>query len=264
MSGTDARRHVGPGEAVRHCAVLCGRGLRKIRRNPEHLVDVTVQPVLFLVMFGFLFGGAIAGDTTSYLRNLVPGLLVPTVLLASMSAGVGLNIDVDQGVFDRFRSMPIARAAPLVGGVLADVVRYLLAFGTVLAVGTAMGFRVHTGLFATLAAAGLLVAAGLCFCWVTVYIGMVVRRPDSVQGVAIALFMPFVFASNVFVPSASMPGWLRAWSGVNPVSLLADVMRGLLAGGPVAGPLAGGLVWMVVAVLVFFPLAMRAYRKRAG
>jgi oleandomycin transport system permease protein len=241
--------------------VLCGRGVRKIRRNPEYLVDVTVQPVLFLVMFGYLFGGAIAGNQDTYLQNLVPGLMIPTVLLASMAAGSGLNNDLDTGVFDRLRSLPIPRSAPLVGAVLADVVRYLIAYVVLLAVGAAMGFRIGGGPVEVFAAAGLLVLTGLCFCWLTVYIGMIAHRADSVQGIAVAVYMPFIFASNVFVPSHTMPGWLRAWSDINPVSLLTDVVRGLLNNHPIES-LAGGMAWLAGVALVFFPLAMRAYRKR--
>ncbi|MEV4313953.1 ABC transporter permease [Actinocrispum sp. NPDC049592] len=242
--------------------MLCGRGVRRIRRNPAYLVDVTVQPVLFLVMFVYLFGGAIAGDRGTYLRDLVPGLMVPTAVLASIAVGAGLSTDVTTGVFDRFRSMPIPRSAPLTGAVLADVVRYLIAFVVLLTAGVLMGFRVRTGPLEVLAAAGLLVLAGLCFCWVSVYIGMVARRAASVQGVAVAVFMPFVFGSNVFVAGDTMPGWLRSWSAINPVSLLADVERGLLNGG--TGPLAAALAWLAGVGLVFFPLAMRAYRRRSG
>jgi oleandomycin transport system permease protein len=252
----------GPVSALRDGCVLAGRGVRKIRRNPEHLVDVTVQPVLFLVMFGYLFGGAIAGSTDAYLANLVPGLMVPSVLMATLSAGVGLNTDAGSGVFDRFRSMPIARSAPLIGVVLAGAVRYLIAVGVVLAVGTALGFRVRTGPAEALAAVALLVAAGLCFCWVTVFLGMVLRHPDGVQGTAVALFMPLVFASSVFVPDATMPHWLRAWSAVNPVSLLAEVVRGLLNGHPVLAPLIGALAWLAALLAVFFPLAIGAYHRR--
>jgi oleandomycin transport system permease protein len=252
----------GPVSALRDGCVLAGRGVRKIRRNPEHLVDVTVQPVLFLVMFGYLFGGAIAGSTDAYLANLVPGLMVPSVLMATLSAGVGLNTDAGSGVFDRFRSMPIARSAPLIGVVLAGAVRYLIAVGVVLAVGTALGFRVRTGPAEVLAAVALLVAAGLCFCWVTVFLGMVLRHPDGVQGTAVALFMPLVFASSVFVPDATMPHWLRAWSAVNPVSLLAEVVRGLLNGLPVLAPLIGALAWLAALLAVFFPLAIGAYHRR--
>ncbi|MGW3965147.1 ABC transporter permease [Amycolatopsis sp. NPDC005003] len=251
-------------EAVRHGLVLAGRGVLKIRRNPGHLVDVTVQPLLFLVMFGFLFGGAIAGSPGAYLRDFVPGLMVPTVLMATLSAGVGLNTDAGSGVFDRFRSMPIARSAPLTGAVLAGAVRYAVAVAVLLAAGTVLGYRVRTGVPEVLAATAVLVAAGLCFCWITVFLGMVLRDRDAVQGTAVALFLPLVFASSVFVPAATMPGWLRAWSGVNPVSLLADAVRGLLSGGPVAGPLAGALAWSAGVLLVFFPLAIRAYHRRVG
>jgi len=255
---------VAPTEAVRHGLILAGRGVRKLRRNPEHLVDVTVQPLLFLVMFGFLFGGAIAGSPGAYLRDLVPGLMVPSVLMATLSAGVGLNSDAGSGVFDRFRSMPIARSAPLTGVVLAGAVRYVVAIAVLLAAGAAFGYRVGTGPVAVLAAAAILVVAGLCFCWITVFLGMVLRDRDAVQGTAVALFMPMVFASNVFVPEATMPGWLRAFSGVNPVSLLAGTVRGLLNGGAVAVPLAGALAWSAGVLGVFFPLAIRAYHRRVG
>ncbi|QFU91732.1 ABC transporter permease [Amycolatopsis sp. YIM 10] len=254
---------VRPAGAARHWLVLGRRRLLKIAHNPENLVDVTVQPVLFLVMFGLLFGGAISGGTQAYLQVLVPGLLAPSVVLASMSAGAGLNADVRTGVFDRFRSLPIARAAPLAGTVLADVVRYLLAFAVLLVTGVVMGFRVQTGPLAVLAAAGLLVLTGFCFCWIAVFIGMLSRGPESVPGVVTALYLPLVFGSNVFVPDASLPDWLRAWSGLNPVSLLANTLRGLLTGGPVLSPLLGTLAWLTGIVAVFFPLAMRAYRRRA-
>ncbi|HEY3466114.1 MAG TPA: ABC transporter permease [Amycolatopsis sp.] len=255
---------VPPAAALRHGLILAGRGVLKIRRNPEHLVDVTVQPLLFLVMFGYLFGGAIAGSTGAYLQQLVPGLMVPSVLMATLSAGVGLNSDAGSGVFDRFRSMPIARSAPLTGVVLAGAVRYLVAIAVLLGAGTVLGYRVRTGVPEVLAATAVLVVAGLCFCWVTVFLGMVLRDRDAVQGSAVALFMPLVFASDVFVPAATMPGWLRAWSGVNPVSLLADAVRGLLGGGPVAGPLTGALAWSAAVLFVFFPLAIRAYHRRVG
>jgi len=253
-----------PGDAVRHGLILAGRGVLKIRRNPEHLVDVTVQPLLFLVMFVYLFGGALSGSPDAYLQRLVPGLMAPTVLMASLAAGVGLNTDAGTGVFDRFASLPIARSAPLTGVVLAGSVRYLVAFSVLLTVGALLGFRVRTGPLEVLAAGAVVVAAGLCFCWVSVFLGMVLRQPDAVQGTAIAVFMPMVFASNVFVPAETMPGWLRAWADVNPVSLLSDVTRGLLNGGPVAAPLAGAVCWAAGVLLVFFPLAVRSYHRRVG
>ncbi|GLY68548.1 ABC transporter permease [Amycolatopsis taiwanensis] len=260
----DLPRRISPAKAVQHGFSLAWRGALKIRKNPEQLLDVTVQPILFLVMFVYLFGGAIAGGTGDYLQALTPGLMVQNIIMASMSAGVALNTDVSKGVFDRFRSLPIARSAPLVGAVLADLVRYAVALGVLLIMATIMGFRIHTNPLAALAACATMVLAGLCFCWMSVFVGMLMRTPTAVQGTMIAFVMPLTFGSNVFVPASTMPGWLRAWSDINPVSLLADAMRGLLTGGPVTGPLLGGFAWMAGIVVVFFPLAMRAYRRRVA
>nr|WP_208407263.1 ABC transporter permease [Amycolatopsis granulosa] len=243
---------------------LAWRGVLKIRKNPEQLLDVTLQPILFLLMFGYLFGGAIAGSTSAYLQALVPGLMVQNTVFASMATGTSLNTDVAKGVFDRFRSMPIARSAPLVGAVLSDVVRYAVALAVLLVTGTIMGYRLHAGPGALLVAVALMLLAGLCFCWIAVFAGMLLRSPGAVQGVMVAVMMPITFGSNVFVPSGTMPGWLRAWSEVSPVSLLTETMRGLLGGGPVAGPLLGALAWLAGIVVVFFPLAMRAYRNRVA
>jgi oleandomycin transport system permease protein len=257
-------RFVSPAKALQHGFSLAWRGLVKIRKNPEQLVDVTIQPIILLVVFVYLFGGAIAGGTGEYLQTLTPGLLVQNTLMASLSAGVALNTDVNKGVFDRFRAMPIARSAPLVGAVLADVVRYLVAIGVLLTMAMIMGFRVHTDPVSVLIAVATLVLAGLCFCWIAVFIGMLVPTPAAVQNIMMAVVFPLTFGSNVFVPSATMPSFLRAWSDISPVSRLADAMRGLLTGGPVAGPLLGGLAWLAAVVLVFFPLAMRAYRRRVS
>lgn len=257
-------RYISPAKALQHGLSLAWRGILKIRKNPEQLIDVTIQPILFLVMFVYLFGGAISGSTGAYLQNLTPGLMVQNTIMASLSAGVALNTDVSKGVFDRFRSMPIARSAPLVGAVLADIVRYLVAIVVLLAMATIMGFRIHTDPLSALGAAALMVVAGLCFCWIAVFVGMLVESPGSVQGIMIAFIFPLTFGSNVFVPAGTMPGWLHAWSDISPVSLLADTMRGLLIGGDVGGPLLGSLAWMAGMVVVFFPLAMRAYRRRVG
>jgi len=257
-------RFVNPVKAVQHGLSLAWRGVLKIRKNPEQLVDVTIQPILFLVLFVYLFGGAVAGSTGAYLQNLTPGLLVQNTIMASMSAGVALNTDVSKGVFDRFRSMPIARSAPLVGAVLADFVRYLVAIAVLLIMATIMGFRIQTDPGSTILAVAVMMLAGLCFCWIAVFVGMLVESPGAVQGIMVAFIFPLTFGSNVFVPTGTMPGWLQTWSDISPVSLLADAMRGLLVGGEVGGPLLGALAWMAGVVVVFFPLAMRAYRRRVG
>ncbi|MGW8571066.1 ABC transporter permease [Streptomyces niveus] len=256
---------IGPGKAARHGLSLAWRGIVKIRKSPAQLIDVILTPIVFLLMFVYLFGGAIGGgDVDGYLRTITPGIMVMTIFQASIVVGVALNADASTGVFDRFRSMPIARSAPLVGAVLADVVRYVVCLAVLLVVATVMGYRIGTNPLAALAAVALLIAFGLSFCWMSVYVGMLVRTPGSVQGLMTVLVIPLTFASNVFVPSGTMPGWLRAWSDINPVSLLADTLRGLLNGGEVAGPLLGSLAWMAAVIAVFFPLAMRAYRRRAA
>ncbi len=247
---------------TRHGLALAWRGILKIRKNPEQLADVTIAPIILLVMFTYLFGGALAGNTDAYLQMLVPGILVMNILQASMTAGVQLNTDVSKGVFDRFRAMPIARSAPLVGAVLADVVRYVVCVVVLLIVATVMGYRVQTGPVELLIASGLAIAFGLCFCWASVFVGMLLKTPQAVQGIMIVLIMPLTFGSNVFVGTSTMPGWLKAWADVSPVSLLSDALRGLLNGGAIAGPLTGSLIWMFAAVAVFFPLAMWAYRRR--
>jgi len=247
---------------VRHGFSLAWRGIIKIRKNPEQLMDVTIAPIIFLLIFTYLFGGAIAGSTDSYLQMLVPGILVMNILQASMTAGVQLNTDSSKGVFDRFRAMPIARSAPLVGAVLADIVRYVVCVLVLLVVATIMGYRIQTGPAELLIAIGLSLAFGLCFCWASVFVGMLLKTPQAVQGMMFVLIMPLTFGSNVFVGTSTMPGWLKAWADVSPVSLMADALRGLLNGGAIAGPLTGSLIWMVAAVAVFFPLAMWAYRRR--
>lgn len=249
-------------KGVRHGFSLAWRGILKIRKNPEQLMDVTIAPIVLLVMFTYLFGGALAGNTDAYLQMLVPGIMVMNIVQASMTAGVQLNTDVSKGVFDRFRSMPIARSAPLVGAVLADVVRYVVCVLVMLVVATVMGFRVQTGPVELLVASGLTIAFGLAFCWASVFVGMLLKTPQAVQGMMFVLIMPLTFGSNVFVGTSTMPGWLKAWADISPVTLMADTLRGLLNGGPIAGPLTGSLIWMVAVVAVFFPLATWAYRKR--
>ncbi|WFB08283.1 ABC transporter permease [Streptomyces sp. LX-29] len=267
-----ATRHVaapplrlGFARTVRHSLALAGRGVTKFAKSPAQLADVVLTPIVFLLMFVYLFGGAISGgDDHAYLQLIAPGIMVMTVFQASIGIGTSLNADASTGMFDRFRSMPIARSSPLIGAVLADVVRYVVCLATLLVLALVMGYRITTDPLSTLAAIALLIGFGLSFSWLSVYIGMLAKTPGSVQGLMTVVVLPLTFASNVFVESETMPGWLQTWSDVNPVSLMADTMRGLLNGGEVAGPLLGSLGWMAGVVAVFFPLAMRAYRKNAG
>jgi oleandomycin transport system permease protein len=256
------RRVINPARALRHSLSLAGRSIIRIRKNPENLLDVTIQPILFLVMFVFLFGGAISGNWHTYLQTLVPGLMVQNTLFASMGTGYSLSQDISKGVFDRFRSLPIARSAPLVGAVLGDAVRFVVAMVILLGFAMILGFRVHTNPMFALFAVLIMILAGLALCWLGVWVGMLLSAPTAAQGVMVAVMMPLTFGSNVFVPSTTMPGWLQTWTSISPVSKLVDVSRGLMLGGPIAAPMLAAAIWMLGFLAVFFPLAMRAYRRR--
>jgi oleandomycin transport system permease protein len=251
-----------PFPLVRHSLALAHRTILRIRRTPEQLFDVTFQPIIFVVLFVYLFGGAISGSTHDYLQYVLPALMVQTVLFSSMTIGVNLNTDIGKGVFDRFRSLPIPRSAPLVGAVLGDVVRYLISIVVLIAFGYAIGFRVQTDPMQAALGCLVLVVFSLCLCWVSVLIGMLVREPGGVQGISFMLMFPLTFGSSMFVPVDTMPGWLQAWVHVNPVTHLVEATRGLLIGGDVAGPLLWSAIWALGIVVVFAPLAVRAYRRR--
>jgi oleandomycin transport system permease protein len=257
-------RHPRPALApVRHTLAMAWRALVKLRRTPEQFFDVTLQPVIFLGTFVYLFGGAVSGSPTVYLEFVLPGLMLQNVLFSTVAIGVNLHTDVEKGVFDRFRSLPISRSAPLVGAVLAEVVRYASSVVVILIAGTVMGFRIHTGVLEATGAVLLTLGFGLSFCWVSVLIGMIVRSSGAVQGISFLLMFPLTFAASTFVPAGTLPGWLQAWVRINPVNHVIEALRGLLVGGPVAGPLAWSIGWSVALIVVFAPLAVRTYRRRA-
>ena len=242
---------------------MARRSLIKTWRTPEALIDVTLQPMIFLLLFTYIFGGAISGGSQhDYLQFLLPGLLGQSIAMAGISLGQNLNADIEKGVFDRFRSLPIARSAPLVGAVLADFVRYLILCVVFLGFGYLMGFRIETNTTAAIAAVAISVAFALCFCWISVLVGMIARTSGAVQGIMFLLVLPLSFGSNTFVQTATMPGWLQAFVKVNPITHLVDAVRGLMLGGPVASHVLWTLVWMAGLLVVFVPLAMRAYRRR--
>ncbi|GAB2622067.1 transport permease protein [Paractinoplanes abujensis] len=249
---------------VRHSVALARRSLIKTIRTPEALIDVTLQPVIFLLLFTYLFGGALAGGNRgAYLQFLLPGLLAQSLAMGGIALGQNLNADIEKGVFDRFRSLPVSRSAPLVGAVAADIVRYLTVCAVMLGFGYVMGFRVETGFVPAVAAVALAVGFGLCFCWISVWVGMIVRTSGAVQGVMFLLVFPLGFGSNVFVGTDTLPGWLQAFVHVNPITPLVASIRGLLIGGPVAHHLLLTLAWMAGLLIVFVPLALRAYARRA-
>lgn len=263
---TSASRRIGPLEALGSALFLASRNVGKLWKSPGAILDVTLQPLLMLFLFTLLFSGAIGGgDRAGYLQQLVPGLMVFSPLYVTIGTGVALCTDISKGFFDRLRSLPIARSAPLAGIVIGDVARYVVSVAVVLGVGMMMGFRVYTNPLTVLASVGLMIAFGLCACWMAILAGIMLDAPASVPGVLIGAIMPLSFGSNVFAAADSMPGWVQAWVNINPVTLLTDVNRALLLGeGEVTGPLLGGLAWMAGLVLIFFPLSMRAYRRRLG
>ncbi|WP_418154278.1 ABC transporter permease [Actinoalloteichus caeruleus] len=257
-----ARSGSRPGSMVRHGLILAGRSVAKIRKSPETLLDVTLQPILMLLMFVYLFGGAIAGSTDAYLQLVLPGLMVMIALTASLGTGFALSQDISKGVFDRFRSLPIARSAPLVGAVLGDIVRYAVSLAVLLGFGMLLGFRATTDPVSVLVAVLLVIAFGLSICWLSVLLAMLVRSPQAVMGMSMVVIWPLMFGSNIFAPTETMPGWLQAWVNISPITQLSDTARGLMIGGEVAGPMVASLLWMAGLLLVLFPAASWAYRRR--
>ena len=251
-----------PFRLARHSFALAKRSLIKTARTPEALIDVTLQPVLFLIIFVYVFGGAVAGSTHDYLQFLLPGILAQTIATGCIAIGVNLNTDIAKGIFDRFRSLPVPRSAPLLGAVLGDIVRYVIVTLSTLAIGYVMGFRITTDPLSAAAGCALAVLFALCLSWLPVFVSMKVRTPGAVQGLMFALIMPLSFASNVFVGTSTLPGWMRGFVDVNPLTHLVGAVRGLFLGSPIDNHVWWTLAWCAGFVVVFMPLALRAYRKK--
>lgn len=253
-----------PWGLARHSLALAGRSLTKSRRNPGMFSDALLLPVIFLLLFVYLFGGAVAGSSRDYLQYLFPGILVLTTILAGQtSTALNIALDIKKGVFDRFRSLPIGRSAPLIGSVLGDTIRYLVAVVALFGLGYLLGFRAQTDPLSVLAAAALAIGFGFTLSWLTVWVAVLVRDENLVTTVAFLLPFPLVFGTNMVAPTETMPGWLQAWVNVNPVSHAIDAVRGLLLGGPATGSAITTLLWGAAFLVVFAPLAVHAYRRRA-
>ncbi|GAA0370809.1 ABC transporter permease [Microbispora corallina] len=257
-----ASPRVRPAATARHVATLAWRSLVQIKHNPMELLDLSVQPIMFLLLFTYVFGGAIAGSTGQYLQFALPGLVAQNMLFASMTTAVGLNTDITKGVFDRLRTLPIARSAPLAGRIVADTLKQVWAFALFLGLGLVLGFRVHTGVAGVLGALALLLTFALAMSWAAVLVGVTAADQEKVQIMMFSLMMPITFTSNAFVRTDTMPSWLQKWVEINPVSHLADAVRGLLSGGPVASDAVTSLLWAAGITVVFAPLAVRAFRTR--
>jgi oleandomycin transport system permease protein len=254
---------VGARQATMNALTLAWRSVVQMRHSPEKLLDVILMPAVFLVLFLYVFGGAVAGSTDAYLQQLLPGLIAQMALFATMGLGTALCADIQKGVFDRFRSLPVARSAPLVGAVIGDAVRFFAVMIVLTGFGSALGFRFHAGPMAILAAYGLAYVFYFAVCWVSVLIGLVAPSPETVQGISFIWTMPLTFGSSVLLANtSSMPGWLQAWVKVNPVTHLADAIRALTIGGPAGTQVLYTLAWAAGITLVAFPLAMRKYARR--
>ncbi|MFC8597103.1 ABC transporter permease [Isoptericola sp. NPDC057191] len=257
------RNRVTLGQAVSDSLAMARRGLIKIRRTPEQLIDVTVQPIIFTLMFTYIFGGAISGSIAAYLPVIIPGILVQTVITASAVTGTQLREDMDKGVFDRFRSLPIARIAPLAGALVADLVRYLIATTLTITMGLVMGWRPGGGVGGVLLAGVLVIVCAWSLSWIFAFFGVIGRSASSVQGISFLVLFPLTFLSNAFVPVDTMPGWLQGFVNVNPVSHLVSAVRDLASTGSVTGQVGIALLSCAVVVAVFAPLAVRSYMKKA-
>jgi ABC-2 type transport system permease protein len=241
---------------------LAWRALVKMRRNPEQLLDVTLMPLLLTALFGYMFGGAVAGGLANYLPILIPGIIAYSATSACVAAGAQLREDMSSGVFDRLRSLPIARIAPLAGPMLADLARYALAATLTVTMGIVMGYRPGGGVLGVLGGLLLAVITGWSLAWIFMWIGTLARSAQAVSGVSITIMMPLTFLSNAFVPVNTLPGWLQAIVKVNPVTHIISALRDLMNDRAVTAQVGWALLGCAVVVAVFAPLAARSYSKK--
>lgn len=247
--------------AVANSFTFGWRAMLKIKHTPEQLFDVVVTPIMFTVLFTYLFGGALAGSPGDYLQFLLPGILVQTVVFTSIYTGFTLNTDISRGVYDRFRSMPIWKPAPIVGAMVGDTGRYTIAGLIVIAVGFVMGYRPEAGVGGILLAIVILNVFAFGVGWIFTTVALSVRTPATVMTLSWLLLMPLTFASNIFVDPATMPEWLQAFVGVNPVAHLVTAVRGLMDGAATAGDIGLALLSPAIVTAICAPIAMRLYRK---
>lgn len=239
------------------------RGMLKVKHVPEQLLDVTITPVMFVLMFTYIFGGEIAGSTAEYLDYILPGILVMSVLFTTVYSGVALNTDLTKGVVDRFRSLPIWRPAPLVGSLLGDSVRYVIAGTVIIALGVVLGYRPGAGVGGVVAALALVVVFAFALSWVFTTMGLLLRSPNAVMNAGFMSIFPLTFLSNVFVDPETLPAGLKAFVDVNPISILATASRGLMEGTAETGDIAIVLATAAVLTAVFAPLTTHLYHSRS-
>jgi ABC-2 type transport system permease protein len=249
---------------VQQSLVMARRGLLKVRRTPEQLIDVTLQPILFTLMFTYLFGGAIAGNVHAYLPIIIPGILAQTILTGSVAIGVNLREDMDKGVFDRFRSLPIARIAPLAGALIADTIRYIIVTVLTFSMGYIMGMRPHAGFAGVLEASALVIFFAWCTSWIFAFFGVMAKTATGVQGISMIILFPLTFLSNAFVPVNTLPAPLKWFAGVNPVSHLVNAIRMLLEQGKTGNDFWLSLFGALIIMFVFSIITVKAYTRKAA
>ena len=247
--------------AISDTAAVTWRNLIAYRRVPQLLIFSTIQPVVFVLLFRYVFGGAIPIQGVDYVDYLMPGIFVQTVVFGALGSAVGLAADLNTGLIERFRSLPMARSAVLAGRTTADMLRNVFVVTLMVVVGFAVGWRVHTNVIAGVAGIALVVLFGYAGSWIFATVGLTVRDPETAQAAAFPAMAPLVFASTAFVPLRSMPGWLQAFAEHQPVSATLAAVRALTIGGPTTRPVLKALAWMVAIVVVFAPLAVRRYRR---
>ncbi|MGJ9405819.1 ABC transporter permease [Nesterenkonia aurantiaca] len=252
-----------PAGAISASLTYGWRALLKIKHIPEQLFDVTVFPIMMTVMFTYIFGGAIAGSVDGYVQFLIPGIFVQTMIMITMYTGLTLNRDISKGVFDRFRSLPTWRPAQLVGALLGDQIRYILAGTIILGVGFVMGFRPEGGMTGVITAFVLLLVFSFSLSWVWTVISLLVRTEQAAMGISMFIMMPLTFASNIFVDPETMPSWLQGAVEVNPVSVVVTAIRELMAGVGQFSSVTLVLVYCVVLIGVFGPLSMYFYNRKS-
>ncbi|MEM1129603.1 MAG: ABC transporter permease [Pseudomonadota bacterium] len=264
-SSTTILTHIDPPQppsALSNGLAFGWRAVLKFRHVPEQLFDLVMTPVMFTLLFTFVFGGAIAGSTEAYLQFFLPGILVQTVVFNSVYSGMGLSTDFSKGLFDRFRSLPIWSLAPFAGLVVGDVIRHTIAACLVLSIGLLLGYRPEAGVFGVFAALILLILTGFGFGWIFIVLGLMLRTPTTVMTVGFTGIFPLVFASNIMVEPETMPGWLRSFAEVNPISLVTTALRGLMGGGVTLGQIGLALICPLVLSLALTPVVLWLYRRR--
>ncbi|MES0855057.1 ABC transporter permease [Geobacillus sp. G4] len=250
-------------QAVRNSLTMAYRGLLKVRRTPEQLFDITFQPIIFTLMFTYVFGGAIAGNAHNYLPMIIPAILIQTLIGASVVSGVQLREDMDKGVFDRFKSLPIARISPLAGALLADVVRYVIAAVLTFAMGFLVGYRPEGGITSVALAVVFSIGCAWAISWIFAFFGVIARNAASVQGISMLALFPLMFLSNAFVPVKTMPDWLQWIAKVNPLSHMITAARELVNHGTIGADFALSLLGAAAIIAIFAPITVRVYMRRA-